>query len=809
MIFSACLLSIFAKSQFNQPVPAFLDDLDRITIWVPLPSRTERILNAAQVSIDGKLVNILDVQGRDSPTFASSPEQVVLPGSIQSALGAVEWDPNGQITKMTETAPGIFEFIAEFPKGSYEYKVAKGGSWSENWGADFSAGGANIVLNVPQDQTIVRFVVDFNKSTIKDSINFPNEIQAPKTVPIRPQIQNQTGAFSSFSIQLSQPISSLKSQILVELDGETRPVFAREILNNQKYIYTGQDLGPTYTPQNTNFKIWAPTATKVELLTSPNPQESPKLSATLKESDQGTWHTTIDGDLHGRFYVYKLTFPNGETTLAADIYGKSANSDSKLSQVIDLTKTNPNHWRNQTPIKPKSPLDAILYEFHIRDFTINPNSGISAKNRGKYLGLTEPNSKVPSTKIPTGLDYLKWLGVTHVHLLPFQNYNPAHSNQYNWGYETTLFNVPEEQYSTNPDLPIQTIQETKTMIAEMQKAGIGVVLDVVYNHSVPSQGSESAFWASTPYFYFRTNDKGDVLNESGVGNALNDDNPMVRKFIRDSLIFWADEYNLDGFRFDLLGMFTPETIEDLAKAIRSVNPHALIYGEPWTGGGPNRSPKGSLKGLDVAVFNDNFRNILKGGLDDGRPGFIDSNPIDQSEFTKNFLGATELFTNQPTETINYISAHDNLSLWDAITASQPNHTIDQHKSSLKLAGAAILLAQGIPFLEGGAELGRTKGGNHNSYNAGDEINNFDWQRGLKFQDVANYYRGLIQIRKSHPAFRINNEKPHLKGNHTAFVGGYSDWNHWISDQRSDCWRRMEVNNRHFQSDFRTQNSETL
>lgn len=750
MIATVWLVSLAAQTQ--PALPAFLDASDSVTIWLPEPSRPERISQAATITIDGQSVAINGVEGREAPSFQSSPDQVVLPGTIQSALGGGEWDPNGQITKMTETAPGIFEFIAEFPAGNYEYKVAMGGSWEKNWGANFAPGGGNITLSIAKNGTIVRFIVDFNKSTIKDSINQPTEIKAPSTVPIRPQNQNPTGSFSSFSIKLQKPVTDLKAKIEVNLDGETRRVYPRYILNQSEYTYTGSDLGPTYSPAKTQFKVWAPTATRVDLVSFKAGTDQISTSVPLTASTQGTWQTSIAGDLNGMYYAYKLTFPSGESTLAADIYAKSASPDSTQSQVIDLNKTNPKTWMNRTTIKTKSPLDAIIYEFHIRDFTISESSGVDRNLRGKYLGVVQPNTTFQNQ--PTGIDYLKWLGVTHVHLLPFQNYNPDHSDQYNWGYETTLFNVPEEQYSTNKNNPSQTILETKTMITELQKQGIGVVLDVVYNHSVPSQGDRSAFWATVPYYYFRTNDRGDVLNESGVGNALNDENPMVRKFIRDSLTYWADEYNLDGFRFDLLGMFTPETVADLAQAIRTVNPDALIYGEPWTGGGPNRSPKGSLKGLNVAVFNDTFRNLLKGGLDDGRPGFIDGNPTDPQEFASVLTGSTRLFAAQPTETINYITAHDNLSLWDAITASQPQNSLELHKSSLRLATATVLLAQGIPFLEGGAEIGRTKGGNHNSYNAGDMVNQFDWQRALDFQDTAEYTRQLIELRKTHPAFRI-------------------------------------------------------
>ena len=351
---------------------------------------------------------------------------------------------------------------------------------------------------------------------------------------------------------------------------------------------------------------------------------------------------------------------------------------------------------------------------------------------------------------------MKNLGVTHLHLLPFQNFNPAHSNQYNWGYETTLFNVPEEQYSTDPTNPITTILETKQMIAAVQRAGIGVILDVVYNHSVPSEGPGSAFWQTVPFYYFRTNDQGQVLNESGVGNALHDERPMVRKFIRDSLVFWTNEYNLDGYRFDLIGMFTPETNADLTRAIKAAKPNMVVYGEPWTGGGPNRSPKGALKRTPATPSSTTpFRNILRGGLDEAGLGYIDGAPLaDRLVFNQTLQGSTDLFTTSPQETINYVSAHDNLTLWDTVIMSRPEASLESHKRSLKLAGAVVLLSQGVPFLEGGAEISREKGGNHNSYNAGDLVNRYDWQRARLFRDVEAHYQDLIALRKAHPAFRL-------------------------------------------------------
>lgn len=757
---SLCLTVTLAASQTlatpqTQSQPAFLDSSDQITIWLPEPAKPEDIAKTASVSVDGQAATIQSVSGRQLPEFASTPDQVVLPGSIQAALGAAEWDPNGRSTLMTRVKPGVYEFVGKFPKGSYEYKVARGGTWSENYGSKFEPGGANISLIVPADNTIVKFVVDFNTKTVLDSLNNPTQITPPTTLN-PPQTPPEThGFYSSFTVKITKPVPDPSLPITLTLGSKTFQVYSRYILNQPEFVYTKDDLGPTYTKRATTFKVWSPVSSLVDLILLEDGSNSIKTIRPLSKSENGTWTTTVEGDLHNARYAYRY-HSYGRSWMGPDIYAKAATADSKFSVVVDLKWTNPPGWPGPRPFKNKSPLEAFIYEMHIRDFTVDSSSGVPELLRGKYLGLATPRTTSPANRQKTGLDYLKWLGVTHVHLLPFQNFNPEHSNQYNWGYETTLFNVPEEQYSTDPQNPLTTIREAKTMIATLQRNGIGVIQDVVYNHSVPSEGDQSAFWAAVPYFYFRTNDRGDVLNESGVGNALNDENPMVRKFIRDSLIFWANEYRLDGFRFDLLGMFTPETIADLANAIRTVNPDAIIYGEPWTGGGPNRSPKGSLKGKNVAVFNDEFRNFFRGGLDEGRAGFIDGASPDHNSFFSLISGSLDRFASTPLESVNYLSAHDNLTLWDAITLSRPDATYDERKASLRLAMAAVLLSQGIPFWEGGAELGRTKENNPNSYNAGDPVNQFDWIRAAEFQDTAEFLKVLIQIRKDHPAFRLPN-----------------------------------------------------
>jgi pullulanase len=335
-----------------------------------------------------------------------------------------------------------------------------------------------------------------------------------------------------------------------------------------------------------------------------------------------------------------------------------------------------------------------------------------------------------------------------------QDFLVSSPKDYSWGYATCLFNVPEETYGKNPDDRISVIREFKEMVSGIHNAGFRVVMDVVYNHTWPPQGAESAFWQTVPYYYFRTDLSGNVLNESGVGNAFDDDRPMARKYILDSLLYWQKEYGVDGFRFDLLGMFQKSSVAGWAAALKRQDPGVLLYGEPWTGGGPTRFGKGAQRGLGVGVFNDDFRNVFRGDLDGSAAGFAAGGGADKDALVRAITGSTGIggFALDPGESINYVSAHDNLTLFDRLGKSVPDEA--KGRNALRLSMASVLLSQGVPFLEGGAELGRTTGGNGNSYNAGDAVNQFDWERGSHFKDVSAYLSGLIAVRRAEPGLRL-------------------------------------------------------
>ncbi len=743
--------------------PAFLDAPNQVRVWLKKPMTEAEMQGKFAFSVAGKDIKISNIKAGGEPEreriLPRTAGRIILAGTLQSALGAKEWDPDGEVTQMKEVSPGIHELIVKLPKGRFEYKITRNGSWAENYGAGFAAAGSNMTIVIPVDGTIVKFIVDFNAKTIKNSLENPSEITAPKTAP-EPDRKVPT-TFPVAILTLSQSITTdqVDDAMFVTDSGTQRRVFAREVLSAPEYRYDGQ-LGSIYTKFSTTFKVWSPVSSSAKVILYPTAKGAKSKELAMTKAGNGVWSVSVNGDLHGTFYNYEFE-SYGETRLTTDINCFSANRDSTRSMIVDLDRTDPKNWPSQPKLRHKSQTDAILYELHVRDFTVNPNSGVKPEFLGKYAGMGQRGTTLPGTKFKTGLDYLVDLGVTDIHLLPVQNFLLSHEGDYTWGYATNLFNVPEESYSTTPDDPVGVIREFKGMVQSMHNAGLRVVLDVVYNHTWPPDGKDSAFWQVAPYYYLRTNDKGDVLNESGVGNALHDERPMVGKYVRDSLLYWMDEYKIDGFRFDLIGMHQPESVRDWAKAMRAKRPDVILYGEPWTGGGPNRFGKGMQRGSGVAVFNDRFRGAFRGELDGSAPGFAMGGPADRNALEKAITGWIDTpgqqdgFTDSPQETVNYVSAHDNLTFWDRVEKSIPSRSAMLRGNAANFAGAAVLLSQGVPFLEGGVNLGRTKGGNGNSYDAGDKVNGYDWQRGYDFRETNEYYKGLIAIRRTFPSFRLS------------------------------------------------------
>ncbi len=527
-------------------------------------------------------------------------------------------------------------------------------------------------------------------------------------------------------------------------------VFAREVLTDKRFHDLSASLGSDHSPTGTAFAVWSPVAEGVELLLFKSAEvDEPYETVAMSRGHGSVWRVRVEGDLDGVYYQYRFT-SYGEQRVVADIYCRAASKDSSRSMVVDLDKTDPAGWDQDVLPVSQSPVDEVIYEIHVRDFSIADET-CPPGLRGKYLGLVHENPG----DIASGVSHLKELGVTTVHLLPIQDFS-AGMDEYNWGYWTALFNVPEAQYSTDQDDPAQAIKDFKTMVKAMHDAGIRVVLDVVYNHTSTSFGS-SPFDQSVPWYYFRTTPGGRLRNESGTGNAIADERPMARKYIVDSLKYWVDEYHIDGFRFDLLGMTHKETVKQIEKELHGMRPDLLIYGEPWTGGGPTHFPKGAQKKMGVAVFNDHLRNAIRGDLDGVALGYAMGGGHEKL-LRNGAAGAIDDFAEHPTESINYVSAHDNRTLWDKLVHTLPDADDATKRAMHKLSLGIVLTSQGVAFLHGGSDFARTKLGNHNSYNAGDEVNRFDWPRKEAYRDVFDYTRGLIALRREHPAFRLRTRK---------------------------------------------------
>ncbi|WP_432404377.1 type I pullulanase [Wukongibacter sp. M2B1] len=521
-------------------------------------------------------------------------------------------------------------------------------------------------------------------------------------------------------------------------------------------FYKGQDLGANYNKEYTVFKVWAPTRESIKVIVYNNYNDNNGEIFPMIKKDKGVWELRLEGDYKNKYYNYIVVVDGNEIEIP-DPYTKGSTANGKKGMIVDFSTTNPEGWVNHKTIGTVKASEAIIYEVHVRDFSIDEKSGI--KNKGKYLAFTEKGTK-SICGIATGVDHLKDLGITHVHLLPvfdFASVDETEEYEYNWGYDPYLYNVPEGSYATNPYDGSIRIKEFKEMIKVLHENGLRVVMDVVYNHTFSMR--RNPFEILAPKYYYRTDINGRYTNGSGCGNETASERPMMRKFIVDSVKFWADEYKIDGFRFDLMALHDIDTMRDVLKELKEINPDILIYGEPWTGGDTSLSydmqfRKGKQRGTEIAVFNDDFRNSLKGDNDGTVLGFINGRWGIENEIKKGIVGSIQYdaglcgFAEQPIETINYVSSHDNLTLFDKIEKSNLEATDGERERMNRLALSIILTSQGIPFIQGGTEFLRTKEGNHNSYNAGDEINKICWSRKKKYTENHEYIKGLIAIRKS-------------------------------------------------------------
>ncbi len=549
----------------------------------------------------------------------------------------------------------------------------------------------------------------------------------------------------------------------------------------EKYTYAGNDLGAVYEKEKTTFKVWAPTAEKVmlHLYTAGSTGEAGEkelLQVEMKKREQGIYEKQVKGDLHGVYYTFSVTV-DGETRETGDIYAKAAGVNGKRSMVVDLEKTNPKGWEEDTHVF--HPLGKTwVWEVHIGDFSNDPASGVREEYRGKYLAFTENTTLNQDGVHPTCVNYLKELGITHVHLLPSFDYGSVDESKcdtFNWGYDPVNYNVPEGSYATDAFHGEVRIREFKEMVAALHKAGISVVMDVVYNHT---HSLDSFFNATVPYYYYRTWEDGTYSDGSACGNDTASDRAMFRKYMMDSVLHWVQEYHVDGFRFDLMGLHDTQTMNEIRKALNELEDgeQIFLYGEPWSAGpsalkeSESFATKEAMKKLaeGIAVFNDDTRDAVKGPYDKLEvPGFVNGKKGLEEKIKRGIQG---LFDEKekvqpvsPAQLLNYVSAHDNSTLWDKLVDSvkQDQDYETRHEDLLamnKLAAAIVQFSAGIPFMQAGEEAGRTKQGEDNSYNLSKELNRLDWNRMYKFQDLISYYKGLHEVRNQFSGFYDLSEK---------------------------------------------------
>lgn len=541
--------------------------------------------------------------------------------------------------------------------------------------------------------------------------------------------------------------------------------------------YNGEDLELTVDASGTHFRLWSPKASEVRVNIYENGHTGSAVKTLQMKSDPATstWTASVPEKLYGKFYTFQIN--DGEKWLdeTPGVWAKAVGVNGARAAVIDLDSTDPAGWDTDKGPAVRNFTDVIVYEMHHRDMSMHPSSGIA--NKGKFLALTEHGTLSPQG-MKTGIDHLKELGVTHVHILPSYDYNSVdelnlQDNTYNWGYDPLNYNAPEGSYSTNPSDPAARIREMKEMIKALHDAGIGVIMDVVYNHTADNDASN--FELTAPGYYHRHWDDGRYSDASGCGNETASDLRQMRDFIINSTKYWADEYHIDGFRFDLMAIHDTETMNEVAEELKKINPSIFVYGEGWTAGdSPLQTERRALKEnvgkmTDIAVFSDDLRDAVKGhytnaadrGFATGKPGLEETVKIGivaatdhpQVDFS-NGNNSKFPYAKSPEMIVNYVSCHDDLCLTDKLRKSMEGEPEQNMLAAAKLAQTIVFTSQGTPFMFAGEEVFRDKQGVHNSYKSPDSINAIDWSNKAKYRDQFDYYKGLVALRKAHPAFRM-------------------------------------------------------
>ncbi|BEP28309.1 type I pullulanase [Helicovermis profundi] len=520
--------------------------------------------------------------------------------------------------------------------------------------------------------------------------------------------------------------------------------------------------GVSFVKGTTIFRVFSPSSKSIEICIYNNHNDVRRKVKKFTRNENGIWTIKFNENLEGKYYTYLVD----DTYEVIDPYVHSTNANSTKGMIIDASNVNPSGFMDHEVPKTLKPTESIIYELHIKDFSMDCTKEF--KNNGKYLAFTEEGLKCEGEKI--GIDHLIELGITHVHLLPvydFLTVNDYKECDYNWGYDPYLFNSLEGSYSTNPEDGKNRIIEFKKMIMALHKANIRVILDVVYNHTYFSKTSN--FHRLMPYLFHRFDKEGNFTNGSGCGCELNTENEFVRKFIIDSLKFWLNTYKIDGFRFDLFALYDVETVKLIENELNNIRDGILLYGEPWTGGLSSLSHekqfiKGMQKGSKVALFNDDFRNEIKGKNGGISSGFVGSLNFDKNKIFAGCFGSIHFdenifgYTQNASETINYVSCHDNLILMDKISKCYPKTNFEEKQNMNALSLTFVILSFGVPFIQAGTEFLRSKYGYHNTYNHSNLINKIDWNYKKNNRHVFDYIKELISFRKSQKVFSINEEE---------------------------------------------------
>lgn len=561
------------------------------------------------------------------------------------------------------------------------------------------------------------------------------------------------------------------------ITGKRAPAAWKKLFESERfrdaYFYRGNDLGAVYGADQTVFKVWAPTAERVELKLYRTGSDAEKGAALLRQLpmeklEKGVWQAVVKEDLAGIYYTWLVT-ADGETRECADIYGKAAGVNGQRSMVVDLDATNPEGWETERRGLQAQAESPVIYEVHVKDFSNDEHSGVPAAYRGKFMAFTcERTGLDGDLSKPTCVSYLKKLGVTHVHILPMYDYGSVDEagdgQQFNWGYDPVHYNVPEGSYSTDPFHGEVRIRECKEMIQALHRAGIRVVMDVVYNHTY---SVDSCFQRTVPWYYYRLNEDGSFSNGSVCGNDTASEHLMYRKFMVDSVLYWAREYHLDGFRFDLMGLHDVETMNAIRRALDALpgGEDILMYGEPWAGG-PTAMAAGSVQAVKanaalldqrIAFFNDDTRDSIKGSVFLAKkPGFVNGQQGLEEKIRSCVLawcdGKGGYQPHGPQQVISYVSAHDNYTLWDKLlyTRYEKPDFLRYDEEILRqnrLAAGICLTCLGMAFFQAGEEGARTKRGIGDSYASPADLNQLDWKRIYEYNGLVEYYAGLIAFRR--------------------------------------------------------------